>query len=338
MATSSGSFGLCWELLPEVSRSFALVIRWLPRQVDDAVMVSYLLCRIADTLEDSQLPVPERRRLLEGFAARLEEGRPEVPVGAASPAYRRLLSHVPEVLDCYRTLDSEARRIIRERVAEMCGGMARWCDREIVTLADQNEYCYYVAGLVGRMLTDLFHASGRVSARVRGQLLEHATDFGLALQKVNVIRDLRADLGEGRCYWPTEVLERHGLTRATLLQPGSVDRAIGAMEELVQDQWSYLSAALRYLMLLPMTEPRLRIFCAIPLFMAVATVRSCQGNPDVFLSDRPVRIPSGQVRAIVVRSMSLGPFNSYLQSWFTRWRRGLSDRVSPFQAVAALLP
>jgi farnesyl-diphosphate farnesyltransferase len=339
MSTKSGSFGLCWEMLPEVSRSFALVIRWLPRQVDDAVMVSYLLCRIADTLEDSPLPVSDRRRLLLGFAEGLEGGRPEVPVEAASPTYRRLLAHVPEVLASYRALDPEARRIIRERVAEMCGGMARWCDREIATFADQNEYCYYVAGLVGRLLTDLFHASGRIGSRARGALLEHAADFGLALQKVNVIRDLRADLGEGRCYWPTEVLARHGLTRSTILQPANVDRALGAMEELVQDQWGYLSAALRYLTLLPMTEMRLRMFCAIPLFMAVATVRCCQGNPDVFLSPHPVKIPSGQVRAIVVRSLSLGPFNSYLQSWFRRWRRGLAtERVSPFQAVAALLP
>lgn len=339
MGTRSGSFGLCWDILPEVSRSFALVIRWLPRGVDDAVMVSYLLCRIADTLEDSQLPVGERRRLLHGFAEGLEAGRPEIPAEAAPTAYRRLLAHAPEVLACYRALEAEPRRIIRERVAEMCGGMARWCDREIGTMADQDEYCYYVAGLVGRLLTDLFHASGRVGARGREQLLDHASDFGLALQKVNVIRDLRADLAEGRCYWPTEVLARHGLSRSTVLLPASVDRAVAAMDELVQDQWRYLSAALRYITLLPMTEPRLRIFCAIPLFMAVATVRSCQGNPDVFLSDRPVKIPSGQVRAIVVRSLSLGPFNSYLQSWFRRWRTGLAaDRVSPFQAVAALLP
>jgi len=338
MSSSSGPFRLCWEMLPEVSRSFALVIRWLPRQVDDAVMVSYLLCRIADTLEDSALPAAERRRLLGGFAAGLEEGRPEIPVGAASPAYRRLLENAPEVLAAYRALDPAARRIIRERVGEMCAGMGRWSDREIATLADQDEYCYYVAGLVGRLLTDLFHASGRVTARVRAQLLEHASDFGLALQKVNIIRDLRADLSEGRCYWPADVLARHGLTRQSLLLPANVGRAVAAMEDLVQDQWRYLSAALRYITLLPMTEPRLRIFCAIPLFMAVATVRSCQGNPDVFLSDRPVKIPSGQVRAIVVRSLSLGPFNSYLRSWFRRWRTGLADRVSPFQAVAALLP
>jgi farnesyl-diphosphate farnesyltransferase len=335
---TAGPFRLCWEMLPEVSRSFALVIRWLPRPVDDAVMVSYLLCRIADTIEDSQAPVAKRRALLADLAARLDQGDPGLPPAIASPSYRRLLAHVPEVLACYRALPADARRIIRERVSEMCGGMARWCDREIATFDDQNEYCYYVAGLVGRMLTDLFHASGRVGPREHAGLLVHAVDFGLALQKVNVIRDLRADLEEGRCYWPAEVLARHGLSRSTVLHPEHVDRAIAAMEDLVADQWRYLSAALRYLTLLPITELRLRIFCAIPLFMAVATVRSCQGNPDVFLGARPVKIPSHQVRAIVVRSLSLGSFNSYLESWFRRWQRGLSDRVSPFQAVAALLP
>jgi hypothetical protein len=44
------------------------------------------------------------------------------------------------------------------------------------------------------------------------------------------------------------------------------------------------------------------------------------------------------VRSIIMRSMSLGSFNHYLESWFRRWQRGVLDRRSPFQAVAALLP
>jgi farnesyl-diphosphate farnesyltransferase len=327
-----------WDLLPESSRSFALVIRRLPRRLDDAVMTSYLLCRIADTIEDSRLPAAEKRELLEGFAGSLDAGRFEPPAGLAAPAYRRLLSRTDEVVAGYRALDPAARRIIRERVGEMCSGMARWCDAEIRSFADQNEYCYYVAGLVGRLLTDLFHAFGHVGDRARAQLLEHATDFGLALQKVNIIRDLRGDLEDGRCYWPSEVLARQGLTRASVLRPENLGRSLRALDELVSEQWKYLGAALRYLTILPATELRLRIFCAIPLFMAVATVRACQGNPAVFLDPAGVKIPRHLVRSIVVRSFSLGSFNSYLQSWFRRWQRGLMDRVSPFQAVAALLP
>jgi len=336
--TKTPPFGTCWAILPRVSRSFALVIRWLPRRLDDAVMVSYLICRIADTIEDSLRPLPEKRRLLAAFADGLDSGRPEMPADGYPGEYRCLMSRTDEVLECYRSLPPAARDIIRARVREMCSGMSRWCDREIRTLSDQNDYCYYVAGLVGLMLTDLFLAYGHVKERHHDQLRALAADFGLALQKVNILRDLRADLLEGRCYWPSEILERHGLSPATVLIPGNVERALAAMKDLVEDHWAYLWKALRYLMQLPLGQLRLRIFCAIPLFMAESTVRFCEGNPAVFLGPRPVKIPGAQVRGIVMRALSLGSCNSYLQSWFRRWRRGILDRVSPFHAVASLLP
>ena len=63
-----------------------------------------------------------------------------------------------------------------------------------------------------------------------------------------------------------------------------------------------------------------------------------KGNPAVFQGPRPVKIPRRQARAIVVRSLSLGSCNNYLQSWYRRWQRGMVDRPSPFHAVASLLP
>jgi farnesyl-diphosphate farnesyltransferase len=332
-------YDLCWGILPEVSRSFALVIRCLPRHLDDAVMVSYLLCRIADTIEDSLRPPAEKRRMLAGFADALDRGTAEVPPEREyPPTYRRLMRHVPDVLACYRALDADARPIIAARVREMCDGMSKWADRKIVTIPDQNEYCYYVAGLVGKLLTDLFVASGHVPARSKASLDAHAVEFGLALQKVNIIRDVRADLEDDRCYWPSEVMARQGLDAGTILRPENVSRAIKVMDDLIADQWAYLGAALKYITYLPATELRVRMFCAIPLFMAVATARFCQGNEGVFLSPRAVKIPSRMVRSIIMRSMSLGSFNTYLQSWFRRWQHGAVDRPSPFQAVAALLP
>ncbi|HLY74755.1 MAG TPA: squalene/phytoene synthase family protein, partial [Planctomycetota bacterium] len=71
--TKTPPFKACWEILPAVSRSFAMVIRWLPRGLDDAVMISYLLCRIADTLEDSVRNVGEKRRQLARFADTLDQ-------------------------------------------------------------------------------------------------------------------------------------------------------------------------------------------------------------------------------------------------------------------------
>ena len=45
-------------ILPEVSRTFAISIRFLPGTLGAAVNVAYLLCRIADTIEDDNQVAP----------------------------------------------------------------------------------------------------------------------------------------------------------------------------------------------------------------------------------------------------------------------------------------
>ena len=56
------------EVLPAVSRTFALSIRVLPGELGRAVLTAYLLCRIADTLEDEPtLPAERKAALLESL-------------------------------------------------------------------------------------------------------------------------------------------------------------------------------------------------------------------------------------------------------------------------------
>ena len=54
------------EVLPAVSRTFALSIRLLPGALGRAVRTAYLLCRIADTIEDEpRLPASEKAILFD---------------------------------------------------------------------------------------------------------------------------------------------------------------------------------------------------------------------------------------------------------------------------------
>src|SRR5919107_656694 len=48
------------EVLPAVSRTFALSIRVLPGDLRRAVLSAYLICRIADTIEDAPAVPAER--------------------------------------------------------------------------------------------------------------------------------------------------------------------------------------------------------------------------------------------------------------------------------------
>src|ERR1700694_3013319 len=63
-------------LLPRVSRTFALGINMLPPRLEAPVRIGYLLCRIADTIEDDLAVSPERKaQLLDEFLACFDDGR-----------------------------------------------------------------------------------------------------------------------------------------------------------------------------------------------------------------------------------------------------------------------
>jgi farnesyl-diphosphate farnesyltransferase len=64
----------------------------------------------------------------------------------------------------------------------------------IATTPELREYCYFVAGTVGHLLTDLWRAhSVFVGDRVYARLLRNCEAFGEALQLVNILKDIAAD-------------------------------------------------------------------------------------------------------------------------------------------------
>ncbi|MDE2572197.1 MAG: presqualene diphosphate synthase HpnD [bacterium] len=72
------------------------------------------------------------------------------------------------------------------------------------------QYCRLVASVVGRMCVRVFGFRDPVA-------LEHADDLGLALQLINILRDVREDAAMGRIYLPQEDLRRFGVGEEGLL-------------------------------------------------------------------------------------------------------------------------
>ena len=73
-------------ILPKVSRTFALTIPQLPPQLRRAVANAYLLCRIADTIEDEPALSAEQKRAFENAFVELEDTPHAVPVHFVSLA------------------------------------------------------------------------------------------------------------------------------------------------------------------------------------------------------------------------------------------------------------
>ena len=71
------------------------------------------------------------------------------------------------------------------------------------------DYCRRVASAVGLMCIEVF---GCRDSRSR----DYAFNLGLALQVTNIIRDIKADLAQGRVYLPQDDLAKFGVTEQML--------------------------------------------------------------------------------------------------------------------------
>lgn len=189
----------CEAILLQVSRTFALSIDLLPGNLRAAVRTAYLLCRIVDTIEDeAALDRTVRASLFDAFDLLLANAgvAPEPFERACSKAVGspgadvELCNGAGAVFRTLRRLPEHQREVIRPPVRKMSRGMREYSFRadnvgslRLTDLADLERYCYFVAGTVGELLTDLFEQTlpelpntRRVAIRAR------AVAFGLGLQ------------------------------------------------------------------------------------------------------------------------------------------------------------
>jgi farnesyl-diphosphate farnesyltransferase len=316
----------CWELLPKVSRSFALCIKILPKPLNSQMMVSYLIYRIIDTIEDSKAPLATKKELFSEFvslfSSRALDGQKARDCSAKllsklNYTYEEnLLRNADTVLRFYYSQPAKARASIRKWGGVMARGMFEFQEKRIETFADQNRYSYYVAGVIGYLFNDLLFINGIVSRELKAKLRKYAKKFGLALQKVNILRDIAEDIRSGRHYWPRTLIAKYRLSYESLCLKENREKAMEILNKQIEDARQYLYAAMKYVLLLPEKAVRVRMFCLIPLFMAIESYAKCVGNNNIFDGEQKVKITREQVGEIVAKSGALGSSNEKLARWF----------------------
>ena len=229
---AGAAWSACFRHLPKVSRTFALAIDGLPEPLRGEVCVAYLLCRVLDTVEDApDLTSDQRRSLIDPLLELLRQDAP-LPLSwhravdgllasRSSATDLALLKDGDLVLEAFRSCRPSARLAITRWVTEMGKGMLIWSERmgegegslkTLRTMADLDRYCYYIAGTVGYLLTDLFFIhSPRIDQALFYELQGDAEAFGLGLQKVNIVKDLADDFRRGWCFIPTDLLGGQGV-------------------------------------------------------------------------------------------------------------------------------
>ena len=315
------------RILPHVSRTFALTIPQLPPGLRTPVTNAYLLCRIADTIEDETTPSAAATLvLLQRFVA-VVCGKEDADLLARDvapqlsqrtlPAERDLVLNMKRVVTITAQFDDPQRVAIERCVDIMCHGMHQFQQtaslRGLPCSTDLDDYCYYVAGVVGQMLTELFCSYSAEARQQRTELHDLAVSFAQGLQMTNILKDVWEDRSRGACWLPQEVFTRHGIDLAQLA-PGQGGPGFDAgMRELVGVAHVHLRNALSYTLLIPAKETGIRRFCLWAIGLAVLTLRRIAATPG-FTSGAQVKVSHS---AVAVTQLST---NVAVRSNWLLWR------------------
>ncbi|QSA97110.1 phytoene/squalene synthase family protein [Methylococcus sp. EFPC2] len=332
-------------LLEGVSRTFALTIPQLPAGLAKPVSNAYLLCRIVDTIEDEvALTSAQKRQFCQRFV-RVVAGEDDATALAADlapllsqqtiPAEHELIRLIPRVIAITHGFEAPQREALYQCVSVMGQGMVEFQDRDLrhglATMDEMSSYCYYVAGVVGEMLTRLFcHYSPEIAIH-RDLLMKLAVSFGQGLQMTNILKDLWDDHGRGVCWLPREIFDAAGFDLSDL-SPGHHDpRFAEGFRRLIGIAHAHLRNALEYTLLIPSHETGLREFCLWALGMAVLTLRKVNAHID-FSESSQVKITRRSVKATILTSRLTLHSDLLLKTTF--WLAGLGLPAADRQVLA----
>jgi len=196
------------------AKNFAYGIMVLPREKRRAVAAIYAFAREVDDIADGDAPEEEKRVRLESLRAALDDPTPDAMHVALADARRRFA-------------------IPREPLSALVdGGLQDLDTNRYATFDELRGYCTKVAGAVGVACIAVYGSADR----------ERAETLGIALQLINIMRDVAEDLELGRVYLPQDELDRFGVTE---LAPSPEWRGLMAFQ--AQRARAHLEEGLRLL-------------------------------------------------------------------------------------------
>ena len=245
------------RVLKETSRTFYIPITLLKRELRLTVGSAYLCMRAIDEIEDhEELPNETIESLLR------ETQKLLLAEDFSEDAYKQLIAPYEEALpevtlrlaDWIKVCPEEIVYKVKESTAEMAGGMADWAKKNwvIKTKEDLDDYTYYVAGLVGVMLSDIWKWYDGTETDY-----DLAVGFGRGLQAVNILRNQDEDFLERGVRFIPE-----GWTR----------------KDVFDYAWRNLELADQYMG--QISTRTITLFCKIPLALAKRTLQVMEDGKE----------------------------------------------------------
>ncbi|MFC4544520.1 phytoene/squalene synthase family protein [Halosolutus amylolyticus] len=314
--TADADFEWCFEAVHGVSRTFSITIDRLEEPMSRHICLGYLLCRVADTIEDAGHIPPETQAALLSEYDRLLDPDADVTVEAfmddVEPwipdepnADWEVVAETPRVLRTFDALEDEPREIMRDPVRELVGGMAMFTDRyaeegglRLQTLEELEEYCWYAAGTVGKLITGLV-ARGASQDRA-DELRTNARSFALLLQLVNIAKDVENDYHEeNNVYLPAEWLAEEDVDLEAVTDESNHSGVTTVIKRVTGRAETYLDDAQRYLEIVPESHGNRLSAWAIPYLLAVGTMRELRERPEDVIREGDVKVSRAEVFALL---------------------------------------
>jgi phytoene synthase len=187
------------QITKKSASNLALAFILLPKERREAMSALYAFCREVDDVADEEsVPVELRQKDLDRWRADINTacsgGQPELPVN------RELQPYIHE------------HKMPLELFEELIRGMEMDLSiKRYDTLEDLEQYCYRVASVVGLLSIRIFGYKNEACK-------DYAYHLGLALQLTNILRDVHVDAERDRIYLPLDVMKKHGVSEADILE------------------------------------------------------------------------------------------------------------------------
>lgn len=193
-------------------------------------------------------------------------------LGKLPPAEANLVAHGREILEVYAGLRESHQTYAEELIGTLFQGMrfdlrtfSKNPNHEVLYgIPDMQTfefYCFSVAGCVGRYWVQMFALP---------QTLEIlAIAYGRALQRINILRDVKEDWERGRVYLPQSILEQYELMNQ---EPWKGRRWKDFVNLYLAENSDLILRGAHFCDALRWKSPRLRWSSAMPLKIGVATL------------------------------------------------------------------
>jgi farnesyl-diphosphate farnesyltransferase len=321
--------------MKHVSRSFSLVAMEVEDPLDNYLATAYLICRVVDNIEDTLQPFEWRQARFAEFTTLLANPttveqtlsvweKMEWP--GLTDFERELMTQTDglPLWQIYTQIPQEYRRSIQRWASEMAFGMERSDNpsssdyffdhgpiRLPVQASDYDLYCFYVAGTVGRMITEMAILFYEVDDQTAKMLVEGSDACGRALQKTNIVKDFAQDLQRGMCFLPGEWMQEVDYAPLALKEVPSDWKA-----KVILNVVGELENSAQYVLALPERAVGYRRAGLLMMIPAYETILlAAQRLPDLFTPNHSVKISRTKMAQSVLRARSMAADNPAIRAY-----------------------